>query len=104
MGLGKDKRVEKRVDRKFWNTTIMATESYTYMARKNKYEVTIQLNTEKLKEKPTKSWAKAILRQHIVRKLRKYPIRSISGISNTYLLAARDYKLTNITILSINER
>jgi hypothetical protein len=38
MGLGKDKRVEKRVVRKFWNTTIMATESYTYMARKNKYE------------------------------------------------------------------
>jgi hypothetical protein len=55
-------------------------------------------------EKPTKSWAKAILRQHIVRKLRKYPIRSISGISDTYLLVARDYKLTNITILSINER
>ena len=38
MGLGKDKRVEKRVVRKFWNITIMATESYTYMARKNKYE------------------------------------------------------------------
>ena len=92
------KKVEKIVVRKYWGIEVMATESYTYGGSKTKSECTIRLKTDKLKERPTKSYAKALLRQHIERKVIKYPIRSISGISNTFLLIARDYKLTNITI------
>jgi len=96
------KKVEKIVARKHWNIKFMATESYTYHGRKIKSECTIRLETE-LIERPTKSYAKALLRQHIVRKRRKYPIKFIGGLNHTYLVLAGDYKLTNITILGIEE-
>ena len=97
------KKVEKIVARKQWRIKFIATESYTYGGSKTKKECTIKLTTAKLKERPTKSYAKALLRQHIARKFRKYPIKWIAGLSDTYLVLARDYKLTNITILSVEE-
>lgn len=97
------KKVEKIVVWEYWRIEFMATESYTYGGRKSKNERTITLKTEKLEEKPTQSYAKALLRQHIANKFKKYPIRWVGGISDTYLVLASDYKLTNITILSIKE-
>lgn len=97
------KKTEKKVVRKFYTAKIAATESYTYGGSKTKRECTIKLETEKLKERPTKSYAKALLRQYIARKIKKYPIKWVSGISDTYLVLAGDYKLTNITILNIEE-
>ena len=102
------KQTEKKVVSGSWKVKIMATESYHTISpfsgkNKIKRELSINLYTSYLDKKPTNSYIKGILRKHIENKIPKYPIKSVSGLTETGLFLGHNYKLTNITILNIEE-